>query len=74
MGSEGSEWSDRLFIIGLILVLIGIALLCIVGLIFVVVPDYYNTHSGTVRNAILAGIIMIVTGAVVAVALDRLGH
>jgi hypothetical protein len=70
----GSEWSDRLFVIGLILVLIGIALLCIVGLIFVEGPDYYNMHSGTVRNAILAGIIMIVTGAVVVVALDRLGH
>jgi hypothetical protein len=48
--------------------------MCIVALIFVVTPDYYNTNSGTVRNAILAGIIMIITGAVVAVALDRLGH
>lgn len=74
MGSEGSEWVDRLFVIGLILVLIGITLLCIVGLIFVESPDYYNTHSDTVRNAILAGIIMIVTGAGVVMALDRLGH
>lgn len=74
MGSEGSEWSDRLFIIGLILVLIGIALLCIVGVIFVEAPEYYNTHSGTVRNAILASIIMIVTGAGIVVALNRLGY
>jgi hypothetical protein len=74
MGSDGSEWSDKLFIIGLILVLIGIVLLCIVGLIFVEGPDYYNTHFGTVRNAILAAIIMIVTGAGIVVALNRLGY
>ena len=74
MDSEGSKGSDRLFVIGLILVLIGIALLGIVGLIFVVGPDYYNMNSGTLRNGILAGIIMIVTGAGVVVAQDRLGH
>jgi hypothetical protein len=73
MDSEGSEWSDRLFVIGLILVLIGIALLCIVGLIFVV-SVYYNTHSDTLRNTVFVGIIMIVIGAGVVVAIDRLGH
>jgi hypothetical protein len=74
MGSDVSEWSDKLFVIGLILVLIGIALLCIVALVFVVASEYYNTHSDTVRNAILASIIMIVTGAGIVVALNRLGY
>ena len=74
MGSDGSEWSDKLFVIGLILVLIGIVLLCIVGLIFVESPDYFNSHFGFVRNYILACIIMIVTGAGIVVALDKLGY
>ena len=73
MGSEGSEWSDRLFVIGLILVLIGIALLCIVGLIFVV-SEYFNTHSDILRNTIFVGIIMIAIGAGVVVVIDRMGH
>lgn len=73
MDSEGSEWSDRLFVIGLILVLIGIALLCIVGLTLVV-SEYYNTHSDTLRNTVFVGIIMIVIGAGVVVAVDRRGH
>jgi len=66
MGSEYSTWTDRLFLIGLILALIGIILLCVAGLIFVEGVDYYLTEFT------LAGIILIVTGAVIAVVLDRL--
>ena len=66
MGSEYSTWTDRLFLIGLILALIGIILLCVAGLIFVEGADYHLT------DFILAGIILIVTGAVIAVVLERL--
>ena len=66
MDSEYSTWTDKLFIIGLILALIGIILLCVAGLIFVEGIDYHLTEF------ILAGIILIVTGAVIAVVMDRL--
>jgi glucose uptake protein GlcU len=66
MCSEYSTWTDRLFVIGLILALFGIILLCVAGLIFVEGVDYHLT------DFILAGIILIVIGAVIAVVLDRL--
>ena len=66
MDSENSTWKDKLFVLGLSLALIGIILLCVAGLIFVEGSDYH------LREIIIAGIILIVTGAVIAVAMDRL--
>ena len=73
MASEGSEWPDKLLVIGLILILAGIALLCIVGIIFVASSPIYM-KSDLVRSIVLAAIILIVTGAVMLVVLNRLGY
>ena len=66
MDSEYSTWKDKLFVIGLSLALIGIILLCVAGLVFVEGSDYH------LRDITLAGIILIVAGAVIAVVMDRL--
>lgn len=73
MASEGSEWPDKLLVIGLILILLGIGLLCLVGIILVAsLPVYMKPDP--VRSIVLAAIILIVTGVVMLVVLNRLGY
>jgi hypothetical protein len=76
--SKGVEWIDKLFVIGLILILVGIALLSLVGIMLFLSPSQYGTSnrnmSDFVMDAVLAGIILIATGAVIMVVLNRLGY
>jgi uncharacterized protein YjeT (DUF2065 family) len=78
MASKGVEWIDKLFVIGLILILVGIALLSLVGIMLFLSPSQYRTSnrnmSDFVMDAVLAGIILIATGAVIMVVLNRLSY
>jgi hypothetical protein len=73
MASKDVEWPDKLFVIGLIIILIGIALLSLVGIMLSLSPSQHNT-SDFVMNTVLAGIILIATGAAMLVVLNRLGY
>jgi uncharacterized membrane protein len=78
MASKGVEWIDKLFVIGLILILVGIALLSLVGIMLFLSPSQYGTSnrnmSDFVMDGVLAGIILIATGAVIMVVLNRLSY
>jgi hypothetical protein len=78
MASKDVDWIDRLFVIGLIIILVGIALLSLVGLMLFLSPSQYNPGnggvSGFVMNTSLAGIILIVLGVVMLVVLNRMGY
>jgi hypothetical protein len=63
------ELSEKLFVLGLILALIGIVLLLVVALLVTVYPSYYNINLAATKNMIYAGITLIIIGAGISVVL-----
>jgi hypothetical protein len=78
MVSKDVDWIDKLFVIGLIIILLGIGSLSLVGIMFFLSPNQYGLGnlgtSGLVMDAVWAGVILIAAGAVMIIVLNKMGY